>query len=65
VHQACRHGAQHHRVGRGERLQPRRNVGRFPERQVLVPPTPAHDPHHDGAGVDAEPHGELHTVLHR
>jgi len=24
-----------------------------------------HHPHHDGAGVDAEPHGEVDTVLYR
>ena len=65
LHQPCRHGANHHRVGRGEALEPRRDVGRFPERQVLVPPATAHHPHHDRAGVDAEPHGELHTVLCR
>ena len=65
VHQACRHGANHHRVGRGEILEPGRDVGRFPERQVLVPPTPTHHPHHDRAGVDAKPHGELDTVLCR
>ena len=39
--------------------------GRFPQRQVLVPPAASHHPHHDRAGVDAEPHGELHPVLSR
>ena len=65
LHQPCCHGTNHHRIGRGEGLEPRRDVGRFPERQVLVPPATAHHPHHDGAGVDAEPHGEVHTVLRR
>ena len=65
LHQAGRHGTNHHRVRRGEVLEPGRNVGRFPERQVLVPPAPTHHPHHDRAGVDAEPHGELDTVLCR
>ncbi len=65
MHQPRRHGADDHRVGRGEALEPRRDVGRFPERQVLVPPATAHHPHHDRAGVDAEPHGELHPVLCR
>ena len=65
LHQPCRHGANDHRIGRGEAFEPRRNVGRFPERQMLVPPTTPHHPHHDGASVDAEPHGELHTILRR
>ena len=65
LHQPCRHGANHHRIGRGETLEPRRDVGRFAKRQVLVPPTTAHHPHHDRAGVDAEPHGELDAVLCR
>ena len=63
LHQPCRHGADDHRIGRSEGLEPRRDVGRFPERQVFMPPTPTHLPHDDGAGVDAEPHGEWHTVL--
>jgi hypothetical protein len=33
-----------------------RDVGRFPERQVLVPPAAPHDAHHDRAGVDTKPH---------
>ena len=65
LHQPGRHGANDHRVGRGEALEPRRDVGRFPERQVLVPPATPHHPHHDRAGVDAEPHGEVDTVLCR
>ena len=40
-------------------------LGVSAERQVLVPPATAHHPHHDRAGVDAEPHGELHPVLCR
>ena len=65
LHQPCRHGTNHHRIGRGETFEPRRDVGRFPERQVLVPPTTSHHPHHNRASVDAEPHGELDTVLCR
>ena len=65
LYQTCRHGANHHHVGRGEGLEPRRNVGRFPEHQVLGPPTTAYHPHHDRASMNAEPHGELHTVLCR
>ena len=65
LHQAGGHGADHYRIGRGEALEPRRDVGRFPERQVLVPPATAHLPHHDRAGVDAEPHGKLDAVLCR
>jgi hypothetical protein len=63
LHQAGCHRAQHHRVCWREGLEPRCDVGRFPQRQVLVPPSPAHHPHHDRAGVDAEPYGELDTVL--
>ena len=37
--QPRRHSADDHRVGRGEAFEPCRNVGRFPERQVLVSPT--------------------------
>jgi hypothetical protein len=44
-------------------LKPRREVGRFPERQVLVPTAASHDPHHDGAGVDADPHGKFDAML--
>jgi hypothetical protein len=29
---------------------------------MLVPLTTPHDPHHDRAGVDADPHGELNPV---
>ena len=38
---------------------------RFPECQVFVPPPAPHDAHHDGAGVNAESHGEVHIVLRR
>ena len=31
----------------------------------VLPPAATHLPHHDGAGVDAEPYGEVHTVLYR
>ena len=65
VHQPCRHGTDDHRIGRSEGLEPRGEVGRFPECQMLVPLTTPHLPHDDGAGVDADPHGELHTVLRR
>jgi hypothetical protein len=65
LHQAGRHSAQHHPVRRGEGLQPRCDVGCFPERQVLVPPATTHHSHHDRAGVDAEPHGEMDAVLRR
>jgi len=65
LHQPCCHGTNHHGIGRCETLEPRRNVGRFPERQVLVPSAPSHHPYHDRAGVDAEPQGEVHTVLCR
>jgi hypothetical protein len=64
-HEPRCHGADDHRVGRGKTLEPRRNVGRLPERQVLVPPTAPHHLHHDGAGVDAEPHGQLDAILCR
>jgi hypothetical protein len=64
-HQPCRHGTDDHHIGRGEGLEPRREVGRFPERQMLVPLTTSHHPHHDRARVDAEPHGELNPVLRR
>jgi hypothetical protein len=46
-------------------LEPRRKVGRFAEREVLVPPTTSHHPYHDGTGVDAEPHRELRSILCR
>jgi hypothetical protein len=65
LHQPGRHGANDYRVGWGETLEPRCNVGRFPERQVLVPPATSHHPDHDRTGVDAESYGELDTVLCR
>jgi hypothetical protein len=65
LHQPCRHSTNDDRIGRGETFEPRRNVGRFPERQMLVPLTPPHHPHHNGASVNAKPYGELHTVLCR
>ena len=58
LYQARRHGANHYGVGWGEPFEPCRNVGRFAERQVLVPPAPPHLPHHHRASVDAEPYGE-------
>jgi hypothetical protein len=58
----CRHRTDHHSIGRGKTLEPRRDVGWFPEREMLVPSTTPHHPHHHGAGVDAEPYGELHPV---
>ena len=65
LHQPCRHSTNDDRIGRGETFEPRRNVGCFPERQMLVPLTTPHHPHHNGASVDAKPHGELHIVLCR
>ena len=46
-------------------MEPGREVGRFPEREVLVPLTPTHLPHHDGAGVDAEAYSKFDAVLCR
>jgi hypothetical protein len=64
MHQACRHGANDHRIGWSEGVEARCDVRGFPKRQVLVPPATPHHPHHDGAGVDTESHGELHSVLY-
>jgi hypothetical protein len=64
-HQPRRHGADHHRVGRRESLEPRREVGRFSQGEVFMPATPSHLPDDDGAGVDADPHGEINAVLCR
>jgi hypothetical protein len=63
VHQPRRHGANDHRIGWSESLEPRRDVRRFPQGEVFMPPTTAHYPHHNRAGVDANPHGKWHTIL--
>src|SRR5262249_32853211 len=62
LHQPYRHGAHYHRIGWDEGLEPRCDVWGFPEREVLVSPTPAHHSRHDQTGVDAEPPGELDTI---
>src|SRR5262245_18949882 len=65
MYQACCHGANHHRIGRGEVLKRCCDVGSFPERKMLLPSATTHHPYHDWTGVDAEPHSEVNAVLCR
>ena len=62
-HQARRHLTDHHRVGRRQPFQARRNVHRVPRGQVLVPPPTAHFSHHHGSGMDTDPYRQLHALL--
>ena len=62
-HQAGGDTAEDHRVGRGQAFQAGGNVHRVPGGQVFMPPATAHFPHHHGAGVEANAHGELHAFL--
>ena len=53
----------HQRIGRGEPLQAGRQVGRLAQRQLFLPRTAAHLPHHHQPGMDPQAHGELHPPL--
>ena len=58
LHQAIGGGADHHRIGCGKPLQPRRHVGRLAQRQLFLPGPAAHLTHHHQAGMDAHTHGQ-------
>ena len=65
VHQACRHGANHHGIGRSEGLSRAARLGVSPSARCSCRPHRSHHPHHDGAGVDAQPYSEPDVILRR
>ena len=56
-------GAQHHRIGCGEPLQPGRNVGHFTQGQLFLTVAATHGPYDHQSGVDAQAHSEPNTPL--
>ena len=56
-------GTDHYRVGRCQPLQPRRNVGRVAQGQLLLPPAAAHGAHHHRPGMHAHPHRQPHAAF--
>ncbi len=63
LHQLGRDSADHHSIGGSQPFEPRRNVGRFPQGEVLVSPTTAHFTHNHWPGMQAQPHGEGNAIL--
>jgi hypothetical protein len=63
LHQSIGGGADHHRVGCGDPLQPRRQVRCLAECQLFVSRPRSHLTHHDQASVDTQAHGQPDTVL--
>ncbi len=60
--QAMRRRADHHGAGLGERFEPRGDVRRFAERELLAAASPADFTDDHEAGVDADAHGERHAA---
>ena len=58
IDQAPGGGADHHRIGFRQPLQPCRQIRRVPEGQAFVPSPTAHLPHDHQTGVNAHPHGQ-------
>ena len=51
-----------HRIGRGEALEPSREVGRLAQGQLLMAATTPHGAHDHRPRMDADPHGEPHVL---
>ena len=58
LHQPVRCLTDRHRIGRGEALQPSREVGRLAQGQLLMAAPTPHGAYHYRPRMDADPHGE-------
>jgi hypothetical protein len=59
-HELVRRSTHHDRVGRGEILEPGRDIGGGPQGKPFLPPPATHVSHDDQAGVDGDADGQAH-----